>query len=105
MAQLGRAWQDLREFRLRLSELGAVTSTVHGPGRRVTAALRGAQIVGLDLDPTWRRTASDAELEQHIAHTLGAALRQAPGLSERALDGCPDLAAVLARSGWSEGLR
>jgi hypothetical protein len=84
VAQLGRAWQDLREFRLQLSELGAVTSTVQGPGGRATAVLRAGQIIGLDLDPTWRRTASDDELEQHIAHTLGLALRRAAVLPERA---------------------
>jgi hypothetical protein len=97
-AQLGRAWQDMREFQLRLTELGATTWTVAGPGRLVSAVLRGSQVVDLDLDPQWQRIASDAELEHHIGHTLGVALGQAAALPERALNGCPDLAAVLAHS-------
>jgi hypothetical protein len=94
--RLRRAGQDLREFRVRLAELQRTTSAVPGPGRRLTAAVRGGRIVGLDLDPAWRRTAPDAELEHHLEQALRAGLRHAAAQPERALDGCPDLVAVLA---------
>lgn len=94
--RLRRAGRDLREFRGRLAELQRTESRVPGPGRRVTAVLRGGQVVGLDLDPVWRRIAPDAELERHVELTLSAGLRHAAALPERALEGCPDLVAVLA---------
>jgi hypothetical protein len=92
---LRRAWQDLREFRLQLAALREATWTVPGLGRLVTVVLRSVQVVGVELDPTWRRTATDGELEHHIEHTLRAALQQCAARPERALYGCPDLAAVL----------
>jgi hypothetical protein len=98
-AHLRRACQDLREFRAQLAALAGATWTVPGAGRLVVAVLRAGQVVGLELDPRWRRVASDGELEHHIGHTLSMGLRQCATLPQRALDGCPDLAAVLARAG------
>jgi hypothetical protein len=58
--------------------------------------VHAGRIVGVDLEPAWRRIATDAELERHVEQTLSVALRHCAELPERALQGCPDLAAVLA---------
>jgi hypothetical protein len=57
----------------------------------------GGQVVDLVLDPAWQRTATDADLERRIAAALRAALQQCAAMPTQALDGCPDLVAVLAR--------
>lgn len=96
VAELGRAWRDLREFGLRLASLLQTPRTVSAGGR-VTVSALGGQIVDLALDPVWRRTATDPDLAHEITATLRAALQQCAALPAQALRGCPDLAAVLAR--------
>lgn len=95
---LSRAWRDLREFRLRLTSLHAATETVSSPGRQVVVTIAGGQPVGLELDPEWLRTATSQDLERHIGHALRAALARIATLPERALEGCPDLQALLSGS-------
>lgn len=97
-ALLHRAFRDLDEFRLQLARLNAVESTVTDPGRLVTVTLRGAQIVGLDVESQWLRSANDADVGQRLGAALTAAVRAGRALPNRALDGCPDLVAVLTRS-------
>jgi hypothetical protein len=94
--RLGRAWRDLHEFGLRLTELHQSTQTVFSPGRHAAATVRGGQIVSVDLDRTWRRHAPDADLEHHLTAVLNAALAAVAAVPKRALEGCPDLADVLA---------
>jgi hypothetical protein len=93
---LSRAFCDLREFGLRLTELHAATTTTASPGRIVVVTARAAQITGIELAPDWLRTAGDADIERVTGQTLRAALDDLARLPERALEGCPDLQAVLA---------
>jgi DNA-binding protein YbaB len=93
---LSRAWRDLREFRLRLTALHAATETVSSPGRLAVVTVAGGQLVSLDLDPDWLRTATSRDLERHIRLALRAALATIAALPERALEGCPDLQALLS---------
>jgi hypothetical protein len=93
---LSRAFRDLREFGLRLTALHAATTTTASPGRTVVVTARAAQIVGIELAPDWLRTAGDSDIERQTGHTLRAALDDLVRLPERALEGCPDLQAVLA---------
>jgi DNA-binding protein YbaB len=98
---LSRAWRDLREFRLRLTTLHRATDTVSSPGRLAVVTVAGGQLLSLELDPDWLRTATSQDLERHIGHALRAALAMIAALPERALEGCPDLQALLARSPFS----
>ena len=91
-----RAFRDPREFRAQLAELGQQSRVVSGPGREVTVVARGGQVVDLRLDPGWRRTATDSDLERRLADGLHTALQQCAAIPTQALDGCPDLVAVLA---------
>ncbi|MHA6616772.1 hypothetical protein [Pseudonocardia sp. DLS-67] len=97
-ASSSRAWRDLREFRHRLTTLHHATETAASPGRLVVATIRAGGLVGLELDPQWLRTAATTDVERHIGHALRAALALIAALPERALQGCPDLAAFLAGS-------
>ncbi|MGH8967486.1 MAG: hypothetical protein ACRDXB_19455 [Actinomycetes bacterium] len=101
LTSLSRAWRDLREFQHRLTTLHAATETVPGPGRPAVATIAGGQLVRLDLDPEWLRTATAQDLERHIAHALRAALDRIATLPERALEGCPDLQSLLSTTGFS----
>jgi hypothetical protein len=98
VAELSRAFRDLREFSLQLTALARTPQTVSGPGREVVVEIVGAQIVGLALDPGWRRTATDPDLERRITEALRTALQRCAAMPAQALHGCPDLAAVLARN-------
>ncbi len=98
VAELRRAFRDLREFSLQLAALVRTPRTVSGAGREVEVVALGGQVVDLRLDPAWRRTALDSDLEQRITATLRSALQQCAALPAQALQGCPDLVAVLARS-------
>jgi hypothetical protein len=98
LTELGRAWRDVREFSLQLTALMRTPQTVSGQGREVRVETLGGQIVDLVLDPAWRRTATDPDLERRIASALRAALQQCAALPTQALKGCPDLVAVLARN-------
>jgi hypothetical protein len=93
---LSRAWRDLQEYRLRLTELHAATTTSAAPGRTVVVTVRAGQIAGIELDPDWLRTAGDADIERQTGHTLSAALDDLARLPDEALEDCPDLRAVLA---------
>jgi DNA-binding protein YbaB len=99
---LYRAWRDLREFQLRLTSLHNATETAHSPGRLAVITVAGGQIVSLDLDPAWLPTATSQDLERHIGHALRAALAMIAALPERALEGCPDLAALLSGAPFSQ---
>ena len=96
VGSLSRAWSDLREFQRRLTTLHAATETVSSPGRLAVVTVAGGQPVGLDLDPDRLRTATSRDLECHIGHALRAALATIAALPERALEGCPDLQALLS---------
>lgn len=93
---LRRAFRDLREYRLQIAALGRTPMTVAGPGREVTVTAVGGQVVDLQLDPRWRVVATDADLERRITDALRTALRRCASIPRQALEGCPDLAAVLA---------
>lgn len=92
---LSRAWRDLREFQQRLTTLHNATETASSPGRLAIVTVAGGQLVAIDLDPDWLRTATSQDIERHIGHALRAALSMIATLPERALEGCPDLAALL----------
>lgn len=96
-----RAWRDLREFRRRLTALHDIADTAASPGRLVVATVRAGMLVGLELDPHWLRTAATTDVERHVGHALRAALALIAALPERALEGCPDLAAVLAGTSFT----
>jgi hypothetical protein len=93
---LSRAFRDLEEYRLRLTELHAATATAAAPGRTVVVTVRAGHITGIELDPDWLRTAGDADIERQTGHTLSTALGDLARLPEQALESCPDLRAVLA---------
>lgn len=95
---LARAWRDVREFALRLTELNAAVRTAASPGALATATVRGGQLVALDVQPAWGRVADDDDLEHHLGHALRAALNLIATTPQQALDGCPDLVAALAGS-------
>jgi hypothetical protein len=97
-ALLHRAFRDLDEFRRQLVRLNTVESTVTDPAGLVTVTLRGAQVVGLDVERQWFRSADDADVGQRLGAALTAAVRAGRAVPHRALDGCPDLVAVLTRS-------
>ncbi|MCO1657420.1 hypothetical protein [Pseudonocardia humida] len=98
VAELGRAFRDLREFSLQLTALMRTPRTVSGPGRAVLVQTLGGQIVDLTLDPAWRRAAIDSDLEHRITAALRTALQQCAAMPAQALEGCPDLVAVLVRN-------
>jgi hypothetical protein len=91
---LAHAWRDLREFQHRLTTLHEATETVSSPGGLAVVEVARGQLVGLELDSTWLRTATSPDVERHIGHALGAALTLIAALPERALEGCPGLAAL-----------
>jgi hypothetical protein len=93
---LSRAWRDLHEYKLRLTELHAAATATASPGRNVVVTVRAGQIVGIELDPDWLRTARDADIERETGQTLNAALDDLAQLPEQALESCPDLRALLA---------
>ena len=92
---LGRAWRDLREFRIRLAELRSTDTTVTAAGGRVRATIRDGRLLAVELDGPWSTTASDADLAVHTGRALRAALRSVDEVPERALAACPDLRALL----------
>ncbi len=91
---LARAQRDLREFQHRLTTLHEATETASSPGGLAVVQVARGQLVGLELDSTWLRTATSPDVERHIGHALGAALTLIAALPERALEGCPGLAAL-----------
>jgi hypothetical protein len=91
-----RAHQDLHEFRLQLAALARQPRNVAGPGRHAVVVVLNGQVVDLALDPAWRRTAIDSDLEHRITDGLRRGLRECAALHAQALDGCPDLVEVLA---------
>jgi len=95
-ALLSRAWSDLHEYRHRLTQLHAATTTTAAPGRTVVVTVRAGQIAGIELEPGWLRTAGDTEIERLTGRTLSAALGELARIPERVLASCPDLRAVLA---------
>jgi hypothetical protein len=97
-ARSQRAHRDLREFQRQLAALGRRRRTVSGPVREVLVVALGGQVVDLVLDPDWRRTAIDPDLERRITAALRNGLRECSALPARVLDGCPDLVEVLAAS-------
>jgi hypothetical protein len=98
---LSRAWRDLREFRLRLEALHEAGETVSSPGGLVIVTIARGQLVGVDLDSDWLRTATSRDIERHVGLALRDALALIATLPERALEGCPDLAALVAGSSFS----
>lgn len=95
-ARVHRAWLDLREFHEQLTALHAATRTASSPDNRARVTVRGGEIVGIELDPYWRGSVRDEDLEGHLADGLRAALTLITITPQQALDGCPDLLQVLA---------
>jgi hypothetical protein len=95
LEELRRARRDLREFGAQLAAVPPCR-VVSGPRQEVAVVVRGGQVVDVRLDPAWCRAATDTDLEHRLADALGAALRQCAAVPGQALDGCPDLAALLA---------
>jgi hypothetical protein len=96
LQMLSRAFRDLHEYRLRLTELQAATTTTASPDRTVVVTVRAGQIAGIEFDPDWLRTAGDADIERQTGRTLSTALDDLGRLPDRALERCPDLRAILA---------
>lgn len=96
IGSLSRARRELRELRQRLAAMHRATETASSPGRRAVAVVTGGRVTGLELDPEWLRTAATRDVERHTGHALRGALALLSALPERALEGCPDLAALLA---------
>jgi hypothetical protein len=96
-AVLDRAWREMREFRSRLAELVGDPVTVTDARGRVRAVVGGGRLAGVELDPRWAARATDAELAEHVEQALRSAAAAVAGLPVRALDGCPNLRAVLGR--------
>jgi hypothetical protein len=70
--------------------------TAKSPGGLVVATTAHGQLVGLDLDPVWLRTATSRDVERNVGHALRGALTLISTLPERALESCPHLAVLLA---------
>lgn len=95
-ALLHRAFRDLDELRGQLKDLRTTGTTITEPGHAVTVTLHGAQLVAVHIDPHWLSSAHDAEVELRLATILTTAARAGRTKLDQALDGCPDLRAVLA---------
>jgi hypothetical protein len=98
---LSRAWRDLREFQRRLATLHGATETASSPGGLAVATVAGGRLVGLELEPDWLADATPRDLERHIGDALRGALTLIAEVPERALEGCPDLTALLAGTSFS----
>ncbi|OZM76981.1 hypothetical protein [Pseudonocardia sp. MH-G8] len=103
VSSTSQAWQELREFRQRLSTLLAATGSVSSPGRKVVVTVADGGLVGVEIDPAWQRIATSRDLEHHVAHALRGAFALIAGLPERALDGYPALRALLSDTPLTPG--
>lgn len=98
-ATVGRAWEDLREFRRRLTEMHAASRELTGGGLPVTVTVQGGQIVQIEPEESWAASASDSQIQSGVGRALSAALGDLVESPGRALEGCPYLLAVLHRAG------
>jgi len=96
------AVRDLREFTAQLAALHAAPRAAAAPGGRVTATVRGGQIVGLTVDAGWYERADDTTLAHGLGEALGAGLRLLADTPRHAMAGCPALTAVLRLTGSGE---
>jgi hypothetical protein len=96
---VSRAWEDLREFRRRLTEMHAASRELTENGLPVTVTVQGGQIVRIEPDGPWAASASDDRIQSGVGHALTAALGDIVESQGRALEGCPYLLAVLQRAG------
>jgi hypothetical protein len=96
------AVRDLREFTVQLAALHAAARAAAVPGGRVTATVRGGQIVGLTVDAGWYERADDTTLAHGLGEALGAGLRLLADTPRHAMAGCPALTAVLRLTGSGE---
>jgi len=96
------AVRDLREFTAQLAALHAAPRAAAAPGGRVTATVRGGQIVGLTVDAGWCERADDTTLAHGLGEALGAGLRLLADTPRHAMAGCPALTAVLRLTGSGE---
>ena len=95
VALVADAVRDLREFTVQLAAL-------HAAGGRVTATVRGGQIIGLTVDAGWCDRADDTTLAHGLGEALGAGLRLLADTPRHAMAGCPALTAVLRLTGSGE---
>jgi hypothetical protein len=102
VALVADAVRDLREFTVQLAALHAAPRAAAAPGGRVTATVRGGQIVGLTVDAGWCDRADDTTLAHDLGEALGAGLRLLADTPRHALAGCPALTAVLRLTGSGE---
>jgi hypothetical protein len=98
VALMSRVWRDVQEYQQRLGELHASLRRVAGPDGQVVVAVRGGQLVDVELDPVWRVSASVADLERSVGKALSAALAAIAETPDLALAACPDLQALLTGS-------
>ena len=96
------AVRDLREFAGQLAALHATPRAAAAPGGRVTATVRGGQIVALTVDAGWCDRVDDATLAHGLGEALGAGLRLLADTPRHAMAGCPALTAVLRLTGSGE---
>jgi hypothetical protein len=102
VALVADAVRDLREFTVQLAALHAAPRAAAAPGGRVTATVRGGQIVGLTVDAGWCERADDTTLAHGLGEALGAGLRLLADTPRHAMAGCPALTAVLRLTGSGE---
>jgi hypothetical protein len=102
VALVADAVRDLREFTVQLAALHAAPRAAAAPGGRVTATVRGGQIVGLTVDAGWCDRADDTTLAHGLGEALGAGLRLLADTPRHAMAGCPALTAVLRLTGSGE---
>jgi hypothetical protein len=102
VALVADAVRDLREFTVQLAALHAAPRPAAAPGGRVTATVRGGQIVGLTVDAGWCDRADDTTLAHGLGEALGAGLRLLADTPRHAMAGCPALTAVLRLTGSGE---
>jgi hypothetical protein len=102
VALVADAVRDLREFTVQLAALHAAPRAAAAPGGRVTATVRGGQIVGLTVDAGWCDRAHDTTLAHGLGEALGAGLRLLADTPRHAMAGCPALTAVLRLTGSGE---
>jgi len=99
VALVADAVRDLREFTAQLAALHATPRAAAAPGGRVTASVRGGQIVALTVDAGWCDRADDTTLAHGFGEALGAGLRLLADTPRHAMAGCPALTAVLCLTG------
>lgn len=95
---VSRAWADLAEFRLRLRELHESETSGGSPNGKVTVVARTAAVIRVEIDERWLADAGCGEIELQTGRAFEAALDAVARLPDEALDGCPDLRALLAAS-------